>query len=41
VTEPWPLDADGKQIANPTPANVTYISSSIYNELDFNVLPLT
>ncbi len=41
VTEPWPLDAAGKQIAKPTPANVTYISSRIYKEGPFSVLPLT
>lgn len=41
VTEPWPLDAAGAQITNPTPSNATYISSSIYNELNFNVLPLS
>ena len=39
-TEPWPLDADGKQIANPTPANVISVPSSIYKILPFSALPL-
>jgi hypothetical protein len=41
VTSPWPLDAAGKMIAKPTPANAIFITSQLYQEKDFSVLPLT
>ena len=39
VTQPVPLDGQGKVITNPTPANSQYRYFYLYPELDFTVLP--
>lgn len=41
VPAPVPLNADGEQLANPTIANVILLDFEIYNEVNFNSLPLT
>lgn len=38
---PWPLNENGTQIDEPSPANVTFSYFEIYDEVDFNSLPLT
>lgn len=37
---PWPLDADGHKIDDPTPANATFEEYDIYDEMDFSILPV-
>jgi hypothetical protein len=38
VTSPVPLDLSGHQIANPTPATVTYLNFNFSNPADFSLL---
>lgn len=41
VTSPVLLDADGLQLASPSPSNATYIEAEIYTARNFSVLPLS
>lgn len=41
AVSPQMLDANGKMIAAPTPANATFQEYNVHEEMDFSVLPVT